>query len=62
MQGYIFDNDDIFHVPGYALDASWYLCTASAVIAAACAFNLAISAYVLAPEGGYIFLGDSTGV
>ncbi|KAK0613376.1 hypothetical protein B0T14DRAFT_539264 [Immersiella caudata] len=62
VAGYVFDHDDIFHVPGYALDASWYLCTTSGVVAALCAIGLVISALVLPPEGGYVFLTDSSGV
>ena len=61
MQGYLFDNHNVFHVPGYAMDASWYLCTASASIALLCAFGLAISAYVLSPEDGYELLADLSG-
>ncbi|KAK1754474.1 hypothetical protein QBC47DRAFT_402892 [Echria macrotheca] len=60
--GYVFDNDDLFHVPGYALDVSWYLCTSSAALAVLSAVGLAISAFVLPPEEGYIFLRDSTDV
>ena len=60
--GYVFDHDNVFHVPGYALDASWYLCTASASVAVLGALGLVISAFVLPPEGGYVFLTDSSGV
>ncbi|KAK0643020.1 hypothetical protein B0T16DRAFT_415100 [Cercophora newfieldiana] len=62
VAGYVFDHDDIFQVPGYALDASWYLCTAGGIVAALCAIGLVISALVLPPEGGYVFLTDSSGV
>lgn len=62
MQTYLFDNDDFFLVPGYRLDSSWYLCTFSAGVALLAAFGLAISAFVLPHEDGYLFLGDSTGV
>ncbi|KAK3946045.1 hypothetical protein QBC46DRAFT_277007 [Diplogelasinospora grovesii] len=55
---YVFDHDDLFNVPGFRLDSSWYLCMGSAVIGILCAIGLAISAFVLPPEGGYEFLLD----
>ncbi|KAK4444461.1 hypothetical protein QBC34DRAFT_415292 [Podospora aff. communis PSN243] len=62
VAGYVFDHDNLFHVPGYALGASWYLCTGSGAVAALCAVGLVISAVVLPPEGGYVFLRDTSGV
>lgn len=59
---YMFDNDDFFMVPGYGFDRSFYACMASAVIAGLTGCGLAISAFVLAPEGGYIFLENPSGV
>ncbi|KAK4113839.1 hypothetical protein N656DRAFT_601984 [Canariomyces notabilis] len=59
---YLFDHDDLFLVPGYYLDSSWYLCLSSAIIALLCAFGLAIAAYALPPEDGYQFLHDSSDV
>jgi hypothetical protein len=59
---YVFENDDLFLVPGYQLDTSWYLCTVSACLALLCATGLAVSAYILPAEEGYVFLADSTGV
>ncbi|KAL2016628.1 hypothetical protein VTK56DRAFT_3246 [Thermocarpiscus australiensis] len=59
---YLFDNDDLFLVPGYRLDSSWYLCTFSAGIALLTAFGLAISAFILPPEDGYVLLRDPSGV
>lgn len=52
----------MFLVPGYRLDSSWYLCTASAGVALLAGVGLAISAFVLPPEDGYELLGDSNGV
>ncbi|KAL2170994.1 hypothetical protein VTG60DRAFT_4009 [Thermothelomyces hinnuleus] len=60
---YAFDHDDLFLVPGYRLDSSWYLCTFSAGIALLAGVGLAISAMVLPPEDGYqLLLGESGGV
>ncbi|EAQ90722.1 hypothetical protein CHGG_02657 [Chaetomium globosum CBS 148.51] len=60
---YLFDHDDLFLVPGYRLDSSWYLCTASASAALLAGVGLAISALVLPPEDGYSqLLNDSNGV
>ncbi|KAL2160609.1 hypothetical protein VTH06DRAFT_1297 [Thermothelomyces fergusii] len=57
---YAFDHDDLFLVPGYRLDLSWYLCTFSAGIALLAGVGLAISALVLPPEDGYqLLLGES---
>jgi len=56
---YLFDHDDLFLVPGYRLDSSWYLCTISAGAALLAGVGLAISALVLPPEDGYQqLLGD----
>jgi hypothetical protein len=60
---YLFDHDDLFLVPGYRLDSSWYLCTISASAALLAGVGLAISALVLPPEDGYAqLLNDSNGV
>ncbi|KAK4039453.1 hypothetical protein C8A01DRAFT_36581 [Parachaetomium inaequale] len=60
---YLFDHDDLFLVPGYRLDTSWYLCTFSAGAALLAGVGLAISALVLPPEDGYHqLLGGSNGV
>ena len=62
-QAYLFDHDDLFLVPGYRLDSSWYLCTFSAGAALLAGVGLAISALVLPPEDGYAqLLNDSNGV
>lgn len=61
-KAYLFDHDDMFLVPGYRLDSSWYLCTISAGVALLTGAGLAISAFVLPPEDGYELLGDSNGV
>ncbi|KYK58378.1 pre-mRNA splicing factor [Drechmeria coniospora] len=59
MVAYLFENDDQFTIPGWNLDVSWYLGTASASICLLAAVALASSAYLLPPEQGYEFLGDS---
>ncbi|KAL2143688.1 hypothetical protein VTI28DRAFT_10118 [Corynascus sepedonium] len=60
---YLFDHDDLFLVPGYRLDSSWYLCTVSAAVAFLTGLGLAISARLLPPEDGYQLLaGGSNGV
>ncbi|KAK4154595.1 hypothetical protein C8A00DRAFT_32631 [Chaetomidium leptoderma] len=59
---YLFDHDELFLVPGYRLDSSWYLCTISAGAALLAGVGLAISAVVLPPEDGYQMLGDPNGV
>lgn len=58
VQAYLFDNDDQFTIPGWNLDVSFYLSTASAAISLILAAGIAISAYVLPPEEGYDFLED----
>lgn len=45
-------------VPGWKLDISWILSTASATICFLIAGGLALSAYLLPPEEGYDFLED----
>ncbi|KAK4142158.1 uncharacterized protein C8A04DRAFT_38541 [Dichotomopilus funicola] len=56
---YLFDHHDLFLVPGYRLDSSWYMCTISAAVALLSGVGLAISAFVLPPEDGYHFLGEA---
>ncbi|KAM7223295.1 hypothetical protein V8F06_001172 [Rhypophila decipiens] len=58
----LLDQDDMFNVPGYKLDRSWYLATVSSVMTVAMSFGLAVSAFMLAPEDGYEILRDSPGV
>jgi hypothetical protein len=60
-QAYLFDNDDMFLVPGWRLDSSWVLCTVSAAASVLCALGLAASAYLLPPERGYTLLRDPSG-
>ncbi|KJK89031.1 hypothetical protein H633G_07080 [Metarhizium anisopliae BRIP 53284] len=55
---YLFDHDEQFTIPGWNLDVSWYISTVSATIALLAAAGLAVSAYLLSPEGGYEFLED----
>ncbi|AEO62518.1 uncharacterized protein THITE_2106764 [Thermothielavioides terrestris NRRL 8126] len=62
MKAYLFDHNELFLVPGYRLDSSWYLCMLSAAVALLAAAGLAISAFVLPPEDGYQLLSDPSGV
>ncbi|KAL2206101.1 hypothetical protein CC79DRAFT_846003 [Sarocladium strictum] len=55
---YLFDNDDQFAIPGWSLDASWYMSTFSAAICLIAAGGLTLSAYLLPPDDGYDFLED----
>ncbi|RSL70784.1 hypothetical protein CEP54_001644 [Fusarium duplospermum] len=55
---YLYDNDDQFTIPGWNLDASFYLSTVSAIICLLGAAGLVLSAYLLPPEDGYDFLAD----
>ncbi|KAI9172447.1 hypothetical protein HJFPF1_01949 [Paramyrothecium foliicola] len=55
---YLYDHDDQFTIPGWSLDSSWYMSTASATICLLSAVGLAVSAYLLPPEEGYDFLED----
>ncbi|OAQ70690.1 pre-mRNA splicing factor [Pochonia chlamydosporia 170] len=59
LVAYLYDNDDQFTIPGWNLDVSWYISTASAAISLLAAAGLAVSAYLLPPEDGYDFLEDS---
>lgn len=58
IQAYHFDHDQLFLVPGWHLGTSWYLCTTSTSLSVLSAVGLAISAYILPPEGGYQFLTE----
>ncbi|KAK3903098.1 hypothetical protein C8A05DRAFT_43618 [Staphylotrichum tortipilum] len=44
---YLYDHDDMFLVPGYRLDSSWYLCAASAAVALLAVVGLALAGLVL---------------
>ncbi|KAL2758110.1 hypothetical protein ACRALDRAFT_1074837 [Sodiomyces alcalophilus JCM 7366] len=55
---HLYNNDDQFDVAGWALGKSWFLSTFSALIAVLCSVGLALSAYLLPPEGDYEFLED----
>lgn len=48
----MFDHDDMFLVPGYRLDSSWYLCAAGAAVALLAAVGLAVAALVPLPGDG----------
>jgi hypothetical protein len=56
---YLYEHDAQFLVDGWALDHSWYLCLASAVVAALVGGGVVASAHFLPPEDGYAFLDDS---
>lgn len=55
---YLYDNDEQFAIPGWNLDASWYMSTVSASMCLLSAVGLALSAYLIPPEEGYDFLDD----
>ncbi|KAF4987171.1 hypothetical protein FGRMN_10510 [Fusarium graminum] len=55
---YLYDHDDQFTIPGWNLDASFYLSTAGAAISLLTAAGITLSAYLLPPEAGYDFLSD----
>lgn len=55
---YLYDNDEQFAIPGWSLDASWYMSTFSATICLIAAGGIALSAYLLPPDDGYDFLED----
>ncbi|KAK3377815.1 hypothetical protein B0H63DRAFT_478047 [Podospora didyma] len=55
---YVFDYDDFFLVPGYRLDSPVFLVLFSVCIGFLSAFGLAVSAFVLPPEEGYVRLLD----
>jgi len=57
-QAYLYDNDEQFAIPGWTLDASWYMSTFSATICLISAGGIALSAYLLPPDDGYDFLDD----
>jgi len=50
---YLFDNDTERFFVGWALDKSFYLCTASWSIAVLAAAGITVSAFVFPPEDGY---------
>ena len=57
-QAYLFDNDERFF-PGWNLDASFGLCTASWCIMMLTAAGLVASAFVLPEEAGYELIPDA---
>jgi hypothetical protein len=58
LMTYLFDTDDQFF-PGWYLDKSWSMCTASWVIQGLCALAITVAAVVLPSEGGYELIPDS---
>ncbi|KAI1812925.1 hypothetical protein GGS20DRAFT_511828 [Poronia punctata] len=57
---WLFEHDSQFIVPGWALDYSFYLCTASAAVSVLLAAGLAASAFALPPEDDYEYLEDTS--
>ncbi|GAP85841.1 putative lysine-sensitive aspartokinase 3 protein [Rosellinia necatrix] len=55
---WLFEHDSQFVVPGWSLDYSFYLCTASGSVSVLLAAALAASAYLLPPEDDYESLED----
>ena len=58
LVAYLYDWDDRFFV-GWKLDVSWILTTVSWSVTVVLAVLLALSAYVLPPEGGYKLIRDA---
>lgn len=55
---YLRDNDEIFAVPGWHLDKSWDMCTASWVLQVVVAAAITLAALCLPSEGGYELIPD----
>lgn len=53
------DHEDRFFLPGWKLDTSWMLCTASWAVQVLVAAGLVASALMLSPEGGYELILDN---
>lgn len=58
VQAYLYNNDQLFSVPGWKLDWSWTLCTISASVSVVVAASLALSSWLLPPEDDYDYLED----
>ncbi|KAK5070490.1 hypothetical protein LTR64_000161 [Lithohypha guttulata] len=56
---YLRDNDDKFSVPGWYLDKSWEMCTASWTLQVLVAIAITLAALCLPSEGGYELIPDS---
>lgn len=55
---YLRDNDEKFAVPGWYLDKSWDLCTASWIMQVIVAIAITLAALCLPSEGGYELIPD----
>jgi len=60
QQTYLQDNDDKFAVPGWHVDKSWDLCTASWSLQLFVAVAITLAALYLPSEGGYELIPDRT--
>ena len=58
VQIYLKDNDEKFAVPGWYLDKSWDMCTASWTLQVVVAIAITLAALVLPSEGGYELIPD----
>ncbi len=58
LQAFLYDNDDRFF-PGWKLDFSWVLCTASWSVLVILAGGIVASAFLLPSEGGYELIPDA---
>lgn len=59
-QAYVYDNDDRFF-PGWRLDTSWILCTASWSIMVLLGAGVSATALLLPSEGGYELIPSEHG-
>lgn len=58
VQTYLKDNDEKFAVPGWYLDRSWEMCTASWSVQVFVALSITLAALYLPSEGGYELIPD----
>jgi len=57
-QAYLAKNDEKFAVPGWYLDQSWDMCTASWTMQIVVAIAITLAALCLPSEGGYELIPD----
>ncbi|KAK5942690.1 hypothetical protein PMZ80_005256 [Knufia obscura] len=55
---YLAKNDEKFAVPGWHLDKSWDMCTASWTLQVLVALSITLAAVFLPSEGGYELIPD----
>jgi len=58
LQAYLAKNDEKFAVPGWHLDKSWDMCTASWTLQIVVAIAITLAALCLPSEGGYELIPD----